>query len=66
MARSIKLSDHVIRHLVIKHPQKLFDAMVTALDGGEPVVAAPEAPAKAEPSKEEPSKEESSEGGDAE
>jgi len=42
LARSVKLSDQVIRHLVIKHPPVLFDAMVAALDGGESAAAATE------------------------
>jgi small subunit ribosomal protein S6 len=30
--RSCKLSDTVLRYMVISHPQKLFDAMVAALN----------------------------------
>ena len=33
--RSCRLSDIVLRHLVIKHPPSLFDAMVDALQGHE-------------------------------
>ena len=36
LTRECKLSDIVIRHIVINHPQKLFDAMVGALKGTEP------------------------------
>ena len=31
LARSVRLSDLVIRHLVIRHSQTLFDAMTNAL-----------------------------------
>ena len=30
--RACRLSDTVIRHIVIKHPEELFDAMVTAIN----------------------------------
>ena len=46
VARSVKLSDQVIRHLVIRHPQKLFDAMVAALDGDEVSASAADATKK--------------------
>ncbi|MDA1014862.1 MAG: 30S ribosomal protein S6 [Planctomycetota bacterium] len=32
VARSCKLSDLVLRHMLIRHPQTLFDAMVNAVD----------------------------------
>ncbi len=35
--RQCKLSELVIRQLVVKHPQKLYDAMVEALSGHEPI-----------------------------
>ena len=39
--RACKLSDVVLRHLVIKHSEKLFEAMVSALGGNG---ATPESP----------------------
>lgn len=33
ITRACKLSDHILRHLVIKQPKVLFDAMVSALSG---------------------------------
>jgi len=33
IARACKLSDLVLRHMIIRHPQVLFDAMVNALNG---------------------------------
>ena len=36
--RPCKLSDTIIRHLVIAQPKKLFDAMVEALQGSQPAV----------------------------
>ena len=33
VARACKLSDIVLRHIVIKQPQSLFDAMVASLSG---------------------------------
>lgn len=49
VARSCKLSDMVLRHMLIRHPQTLFDAMVNALDstGGS---SEEESPAKEESS----------------
>ena len=35
IVRSCKLSDVVLRHLIINHPPVLFDAMVNALSGHE-------------------------------
>ena len=35
MTRACKLSDRVLRHMVIKHPQQMFDAMVNALSADE-------------------------------
>lgn len=35
--RQCKLSELVIRQLVLKHPQKLYDAMVDSLSGHEPI-----------------------------
>lgn len=35
--RQCKLSDLVIRQLVLKHPQKLYDAMLESLSGHEPI-----------------------------
>ncbi len=35
ITRSCKLSEFVLRHLVIKHPQSLFDAMVSTLTPAE-------------------------------
>jgi len=35
VTRACKLNDVVLRHLVIKQPKKLFDAMVAALNGDE-------------------------------
>jgi small subunit ribosomal protein S6 len=34
VTRSCKLSDQVMRHLIIRHEQTLFDAMVEALNAG--------------------------------
>ena len=36
--RACKLSESVIRHLIIKQPKTLFDAMVAALEGHDPNV----------------------------
>lgn len=35
VTRSCKLNDLILRHMVIKHPQQLYDAMVDALNQGE-------------------------------
>ena len=35
VTRACKLNDVILRHLVIKQPKKLFDAMVAALNGDE-------------------------------
>jgi small subunit ribosomal protein S6 len=35
ITRSCKLSDVVLRHMLIKHPATLFDAMVLSVTGGE-------------------------------
>ena len=48
IARACKLSDVVLRHLIIKHPPSLFNAMVGALGGEESVPASAEAVAAAE------------------
>ncbi len=40
-----KLNDSILRHMVIKHPTVLFDAMVSALTGGDVVAETPPAPA---------------------
>ena len=40
ITRSCKLSEFVLRHLVIKHPQSLFDAMVNTLAPGEDLTEA--------------------------
>ena len=44
--RACKLSDTVVRHLVIRHDQTLFDAMVAALNQPTGEAAAAEAPAE--------------------
>ena len=33
MARSCKLNDSILRHIVLKQPKTLFDAMVARLEG---------------------------------
>lgn len=33
--RQCKLNDHIIRQIVIKHPDSLYNAMVSALSGGD-------------------------------
>ncbi|NOX56841.1 MAG: 30S ribosomal protein S6 [Planctomycetes bacterium] len=43
IARGCKLSDLVLRHLVLRHPRVLFDAMVSALTGEEVQPEKPEA-----------------------
>ncbi|MEX0700656.1 MAG: 30S ribosomal protein S6 [Planctomycetales bacterium] len=35
LARSVKLSDLVLRHLVTRHPRKIFDALVASLTSDE-------------------------------
>lgn len=35
LTRACKLSDMVLRHMFIKQPESLFDAMINALTGGE-------------------------------
>ncbi|MEX1095780.1 MAG: 30S ribosomal protein S6 [Planctomycetales bacterium] len=49
LARSVKLSDLVLRHLVTRHPRKIFDALVASVTSDEEpaeepaAVAVPEA-----------------------
>jgi small subunit ribosomal protein S6 len=42
--RACKLNETILRHLLIKHPQKLYDAMVEALNQGEEAYARAVAP----------------------
>ena len=35
VTRSVKLNELILRHMVIKHPQQLYDAMVDALNQGD-------------------------------
>jgi small subunit ribosomal protein S6 len=42
--RACKLSEFVIRHLIIKQPQSLFDAMVAALEGHDSTAPPPDEP----------------------
>ena len=45
LTRACKLNDLIIRQLIIKHPETLFNAMVTALTAGDAVEETPEPPA---------------------
>jgi small subunit ribosomal protein S6 len=49
--RLCRLNDNVLRHMVIKHPQVLFDAMVAALEASDSQSEAPEAEAASSKSK---------------
>jgi small subunit ribosomal protein S6 len=49
VVRACRLNDSVLRHLIIKHPQMLFDAMVQALESGGPVYEAAEEVVEEEP-----------------
>jgi small subunit ribosomal protein S6 len=40
IARAVRLSDLVLRHLVIRQPRKIFDALVAAVNSGEEPQAA--------------------------
>ena len=53
LTRACKLNDLIIRHMVIRHPQTLFDASVAALTPAEEP-AEPAEPPKTEPAKTEP------------
>ncbi len=46
--RGCKLSDLVLRHLVLRHPKVLFDAMVAALTGEQTLEEEAEAPEQPE------------------
>jgi small subunit ribosomal protein S6 len=39
ITHSCKLSETVLRHMVVKHPQSLFDAMVAALSAHETAIS---------------------------
>lgn len=64
VSRACKLSDVVLRQLIIKHPEALFDAMVGALGGGEEAAAEEEEAAAAEAKSKADAGDDASEGDD--
>ena len=48
LTRQAQLSETIVRHMVIKHPQEVFDATVAAISGTTPVVDSEESPVSSE------------------